>query len=184
LAKLGDNRHKIQKSESAEAHEGGTSSTQTKESTPPVQQQQQMGGTPWEKAGGVPSPGLTSAMASMALTDSAVDKVTEESTVILDGTTPPAQTIIFENTNFKSSSAELAKGRGTPPTQQGGPKGSAAMQQQKMQQPDAKASAPIISTANASTKGEAVQMAAVAAAMGKKKKQKKSLEKLISSLFC
>lgn len=58
------------------------------------------------------------------------------------------------------------------------------MQQQKMQQPDAKASVPIISTANASTKGEAVQMAAVAAAMGKKKKQKKSLEKLISSLFC
>jgi hypothetical protein len=32
-------------------------------------------------------------------------------TVILDGTTPPAQTIIFENTNLKSSD----KGRGTPP---------------------------------------------------------------------
>ncbi len=171
LAKL-DNRHKIQKSENTETHEGGTSSTQTKESTPPVQQQQQqqVGGTSWEKSGGVPSPGPTSAMASMALADSAVDKVTEESTVILDGTTPPAQTIIFENTNFKSSSAELAKGRGTPPTQQGGPKGSVAMQQQKMQHTDAKTSAPIISTANAPTKGEAVQMAAVAAAMGKKKK--------------
>ena len=162
LAKL-DNRHKIQKTDNAEGHEAPSS--QTKESTPPVQQQ--MGGPSWDKAGSgsASSPGLTNAMASMALTDAGADKVVaDETAVILDGTTPPAQTIIFENTNFKSTSAELAKGRGTPPSQ--GPKGP-SIQQQKMS--DAKTSVPATANANAANKGDPVQLTAIAAAMGKLK---------------
>ena len=70
--------------------------------------------------------------------------------VILDGSTPPAQTIIFENTNFRG--ADLPKGRGTPPSQ--------AKQ----------APAPAQKQTNekvASAKADAAQTAAVAAAMSK-----------------
>ena len=91
------------------SREPGSSS---KESTPPVQAQQLQQQPSWEKStGGAPSPaGLSSGLASMSIADKPdVDDMA--TTVILDGTTPPAQTIIFENTNLKSSD----KGRGTPP---------------------------------------------------------------------
>ena len=115
----GNKPHGKNESGSADGHghdvgplrEPGSSS---KESTPPVQSQQQPS---WEKSsgGGAPSSaGLVSGMSSMSLSDKldAGDSgIATAATVILDGTTPPAQTIIFENTNLKSSD----KGRGTPP---------------------------------------------------------------------
>jgi hypothetical protein len=112
----GSKPHGKNESGSADSHghdAGPLREPGSKESTPPVQSQQQPS---WEKStGGAPSPaGLVSGVASITLSDKldAGDSgMATAATVILDGTTPPAQTIIFENTNLKSSD----KGRGTPP---------------------------------------------------------------------
>lgn len=137
--------------------EGSDELPAVKESTPPAQQQQQQPPA-WEKAS-APSPGLSTGMASLAVAEGGNEKPAEDS-VILDGSTPPAQTIIFENTNFRGTS-DLTKGRGTPP--QAGSKAPAQQTKQSTDKP-----APVASSA----KSDAVQIAAVAAAMGKEEIQR------------
>ena len=113
-------RYKMHKTESE-----GQAGSSVKESTLASSQQQQQTTTAWDKSSpsGAPSPALSSGMASLTLTsnESSVPEAADDKP-ILDGTTPPVQTIIFENTNFKSSSVTGlgsgdGKGRGTPPGQ-------------------------------------------------------------------
>lgn len=115
------NRYKMHKTES----EGQAVALAKESALTSSQQQQSQTSTAWEKStpSGAPSPSLSSGMASLVLTsnESSVSEVTDDKP-ILDGTTPPVQTIIFENTNFKSSSVTALsggdnKGRGTPPGQ-------------------------------------------------------------------
>ena len=114
------NRYKMHKTES----EGQAVALAKESALSSSQQQQQQTSTAWEKStsSGAPSPALSSGMASLVLSnESSVTEVSDDKP-ILDGTTPPVQTIIFENTNFKSSSVSAlsgsdGKGRGTPPGQ-------------------------------------------------------------------
>jgi len=148
LAKLETaNRLKGHKSDSGETGHSSSSAEVSssaatppaKENTPPVNQQLQS--PAWDKnsaPAAAPSPSLTNAMASLALveqqqsTEKPQPLISAGEEVVLDGTTPPSTTIIFENTNLKSSAGDL-KGRGTPPgVPQQGPK--AHVQQQQQQQ--------------------------------------------------
>ncbi len=82
-------------------------------------------------------------MGAVSLSEVSVDQPAED--VILDGSAPPAQTIIFENTSFRGGN--LSKDRGTPPS-----KSKAPAPAQKQEKP---------------AKTEAVQVAALAAATDK-----------------
>ena len=161
LARLSESgRFKHNKAEN-EVVEGASGQGLNKDSTPPPQQS-----NPWEKtvpssSSGAGSGGslsmasdvdrLSSQTAALIIDDSAPDRDGEKP--ILDGSTPPVQTIIFENTNFKSSSSAAAAaaaaaasvslgssdmkgGKSTPPgqPQQQLPKAGIKVQQQQQQQ--------------------------------------------------